>query len=64
MAVTSYENANDTIIAYYNNRPYVRVLMTTGYFASGLDVCTSLVWLLGDFEEGADELLVNVTEGC
>ena len=38
--------------------------MITGHVASGHDVCTSLVWLLGDVEEGADELLVHVAGGC
>ena len=41
-----------------------RELMTTGHVASGHDVYTSLVWSLGDIEEGADELLVDVAEGC
>ena len=37
--------------------------MTTGHVASGHDVRTSLVWLLGDLE-GVDELLVDVADGC
>ena len=36
--------------------------MTTGQVAGGHDVCTSLVWLLGDVEEGVDELLVDVAK--
>ena len=38
--------------------------MATRHVASGHDECTSLVCLLGDVEEGADELLVDVAEGC